>query len=115
MKRLDLLRLLALSFSCLFLTACSDSDSDTDDSDIVGLEINPSSLSINVDSPQTVVLSVAGGSAPYRWSVSDPQLGTVDATGNSVVYQSTTATGPNVIMASDSLNNVGTVVVSQTR
>jgi len=96
----------------LLLVGCSD-DSSNDDDNIVGLQINPSSLEISVDSPQTILFSVDGGEAPYIWSVSDTSLGMIDGAGDNVIYESTTATGANVIMVRDSQQNVGNVVITQ--
>jgi len=96
----------------LLLVGCSDDNSNGDD-DIVGLEINPSSLEISVDNPQTILFSVDGGQAPYIWSVSDAGLGMIDGAGDNVVYESTTSLGANVIMVRDSQQNVGNVVITQ--
>lgn len=96
----------------LLLVGCSD-DNSNDDDNIVGLQINPSSLEISVESPQTIVFSVDGGEAPYIWSVSDGSLGSIDGAGESVIYESTTTIGANVIMVRDSLQNVGNVVITQ--
>jgi len=96
----------------LLLVGCSDDNSNGDD-DIVGLQINPSSLEISVDNPQTILFSVDGGQAPYIWSVSDAGLGMIDGAGDNVVYESTTSLGANVIMVRDSQQNVGNVVITQ--
>lgn len=112
------LRFIVISaFAMLFLTAC-DHDGDGGDAGdegepMIALEINPSSLEINTESPQTIVFSVSGGVPPYRWSVSNPELGSIDGSGEQVLYESSTATGANIIMAVDGIENVGSVIVQQ--
>jgi len=96
----------------VLLVGCSDDSSDGDDN-MVNLEINPSSLEISVDSPQTILFSVSGGDAPYIWSVSDGSLGSIDGAGEGVIYESTTVSGANVIMVRDANQNVGNVVITQ--
>ena len=115
MPRKFLLPVFALLCLGFWTVGCDSGDSDDgDDGDpLEALEINPSSLEINTESPQTIVFSVTGGVPPYRWSVSNPELGVIESSGAQVVYESTTRTGGNVVMVLDAVDSAGSVVVDQ--
>lgn len=81
----------------------------------------PSRLSINPPSPTlgttttTVGLNAVGGTPPYSWSVSRPDLGSVSpTTGASVTYTRTQTAGANTVTVRDSANQTATATVTFT-
>lgn len=60
---------------------------------------DPSELEVAADG-DVLVLSASGGAPPYSWSVLYPARGSVDPSGNSVVYTRNSA-GDNVVTLSD--------------
>lgn len=73
---------------------------------VVGMTITPADALVSVGA--TVQLSVSNGSAPYRWSSSDNNVATVDATG----LVRGIAAGTATITATDAVNATATSRVS---
>ena len=75
--------------------------------------IRPETANLRAGTIRTVTFVARGGNSNYTWSVSDTTLGTITATGDSALYQSTLLVGTNYVIASDTLANVGRAVVIQ--
>ena len=116
----------------LFMVACETSDDPDTDNVETYFEDNPSnqpdhgnlpnpSYSLTVTaSPSTLSadgdrasLKVAGGVAPYSWTVQDINLGNISAdSGITVVYTRLNA-GANAVQVNDSQGHVGNVIIQQ--
>lgn len=76
------------------------------------LAVSPTAITLS-DNRDTAVFIATKGTQPYRWSIADSALGSLDtASGNQVVYTRTRA-GNNTIILTDASNIVVTATVTQ--
>jgi hypothetical protein len=85
-----------------------------------GMSIKPEEYSISTDGIASATISfyVANGSAPYKWSVASPGLGTISyqaASSHNASYKTVPgASGVNIITVTDSKGNTVSAQVNQT-
>jgi archaellum component FlaG (FlaF/FlaG flagellin family) len=75
--------------------------------------ITPSSVTLSADN-EMAVLKVTGGTAPYTWTVTDPDPGNFPSgnTGVTVVYKRKTS-GDNAVTVTDNAGKSDSIIISQ--
>ncbi len=69
------------------------------------LSIEPTAAVVDTTAGQNITFTVAGGRAPYRWKVANPELGVVTARGAQGVYSVSGGSGANFVVVTDSGGN----------
>jgi len=77
------------------------------------LTITPASVYISAGKVNVVTLIASGGDGNYSWSVSSTNLGAIFAAGTNAVYQSSTNSGVNTVIATDGNADQGSSVITQ--
>ncbi|MGQ9661244.1 MAG: hypothetical protein ACUVWX_02780 [Kiritimatiellia bacterium] len=87
---------------------------DTDELTGAVFRIEPEQATL-VESGDTVVLQAIGGEEPFRWSVSDPSLGSVptNSTDRTVTYVRAGSNGANLVTVTDSQGWTATATIIQ--
>lgn len=78
-----------------------------------GLTITPASITVGASVTNNIAFTVSGSNPPYTWAVSNPNLGDLNAAGNSGVYTTFEVTGQNSIVVSDTLSHSVSATVTQ--
>jgi len=107
-KKLLLVPVVAICLGLLLSVGCDD-DSSLDNQSI---RIDPQSVTLGkVDT--TIALTVAGGHAPFEWTVSDDTLGTVGSDSRTVTYTRTDVNGANTVTVTDNQTWTAQAVIIQ--
>ncbi len=109
MKRTALFAFLPLALLAVALH-CGCEDGGAEEGDV--FRIDPSEATLSVETG-AIALTAVGGTAPFRWTVSDAALGTVTGTARVVTYTRTAALGANTVRCVDNRQWVATAVIYQ--
>jgi hypothetical protein len=119
-KSLGLACAIGVAVLCLGNGCESDEDESADDTALPtlvstnDLQISPASVTLSAGLVTNVEFAAFGGTSNYTWSVNDATLGSVATVSNaSAIYTSTTNSGVNFVIVTDSDSNAVAATVTQ--